>query len=166
MPSLINEQNSKLGSAKIASAKRSSTKVLNQPDPALATGSAPQRLTIRPGSSFLLGSCNMSSSLCSETEVSRVLSPAGGAGMDVMSREAEGQQGLEPTVQVTSVRQNSLDIFSPARDGQLMPSQINTFSPDFKTWGLICVTDSRIQGAAGDPVFGRPQGKKNKPMWV
>lgn len=29
-----------------------------------------------------------------------------------------------------------------------------------KTWGLIFVTDSRIQGAAGDPVFGRPQGKK------
>lgn len=48
-----------------------------------------------------------------------------------MSREAEGQQGLESAVQVTSVRQNSLDIFSPAHDGQLMPSQINTFSSDF-----------------------------------
>lgn len=52
-----------------------------------------------------------------------VLCPAGGAGGDGVSREAEGQQGAEPTAEkLNSVRPNSLDIFSPARDGQTMPS--------------------------------------------
>ncbi|TNN00659.1 hypothetical protein fugu_011905 [Takifugu bimaculatus] len=100
------QKNSKLGSAKIGSTKRSSNKVLNQPDPAATTGSAPQRL----------------------------ITKTGGAGADVMSWEAEGQQGLEPGVQkFNSIRQNSLDIFSPARD------------------------DSKIQGAVGDSMFGRTQ---------
>lgn len=55
--------------------------------------------------------------------MSPVFSPAGGAGADVISREAEGQQGTEPAVEkFNSVRQNSLDIFSPARDGLMMPS--------------------------------------------
>lgn len=99
------QKNSKLGSAKTASTKRSSTKVLNQPDPAPATGPPPQRLVTN----------------------------SGGAGVDVVSREAEGQQGTEPAVEkFNSVRPNSLDIFSPARD------------------------DSRTQGAAGD-TFGRSQ---------
>lgn len=53
-----------------------------------------------------------------------MVSPAGGAAGDVVSREAEGQQGTEPAVEkFNSIRQNSLDIFSPARDGQMMPSR-------------------------------------------
>uniref|UniRef100_A0A3Q3XKB6 Uncharacterized protein n=1 Tax=Mola mola TaxID=94237 RepID=A0A3Q3XKB6_MOLML len=54
-----------------------------------------------------------------------VLCPAGGACADVMSREAEGQQGTEqpPVVEkFTSIGRNSLDIFSPTREGQRMPS--------------------------------------------
>lgn len=96
-----------------------------------------------------------------------VLCPAGGAGVDVMSREAEGQQGLEPAVQVTSVRQNSLDIFSPARDGQLMPSQINTFSSDFvqkaRVWFLL-----QTLGAKGQlEMQGLEEHKvKNEPLFV
>lgn len=38
--------------------------------------------------------------------------------MDGMCREAEGQQGTE---QFSSVGRNSLDIFSPAREGQRQP---------------------------------------------
>uniref|UniRef100_H3CAG8 NEDD1 gamma-tubulin ring complex targeting factor n=1 Tax=Tetraodon nigroviridis TaxID=99883 RepID=H3CAG8_TETNG len=116
----VKQKNSKLGSAKAASMKRSSTKVLNQPDPAPATASGPQRLA--------------TNSVCDslkQNNVATVLSPAGCA--DVVSREAEGQQGSEPSVEKFScVRQNSLDIFSPARD------------------------DSRSQGAAGD-TFGKSQ---------
>ncbi len=53
--------------------------------------------------------------------VSTVLCPAGGAGAEVMSREAEGQQGTEqlPVVEKFScIGRNSLDVFSPAREGQ------------------------------------------------
>lgn len=58
-----------------------------------------------------------------QDHVATVLSPAGGASADVISREAEGQQGTEAAVEkFNSVRPNSLDIFSPARDGQMMPS--------------------------------------------
>lgn len=62
---------------------------------------------------------------CNVTSVSTVLCPAGGAGADVMSREAEGQQGTEqlPVVEkFSSVGRNSLDVFSPAREGQMLPS--------------------------------------------
>lgn len=138
-------QNSKLGSAKTASTKRSSTKVLNQPDPGPATGSAPQRPVTNSGWSFLLVSRDMASVLflwtktrchlseyrlvcysLKQNNVATVLSPAGGAGADVISREAEGQQGAEPAGEkFNSVRPNSLDIFSPARDGKLMPSLLS-----------------------------------------
>lgn len=53
--------------------------------------------------------------------VSTVLCPAGGAGVEVMSREAEGQQGTEQPAAVekfSSVGRSSLDMFSPAREGQ------------------------------------------------
>lgn len=95
-----------------------------------------------------------------------MLSPAGGAAADVMSREAEGQQGTEPAAEKFScVRQNSLDIFSPACDGQMMPSTAltrHTLSLYFilTVFGLS-FTDSRTQGAAGDG-FGRAQGKKKR----
>ncbi|XP_073328741.1 protein NEDD1 isoform X1 [Pagrus major] len=97
-------KSSKLGSTKITSVKRSSTKLLNsQPDPAPATGpaSAPLR---------------------------QVTSTAGGAGAEVMSREAEGQPGTE---KFSSIGRNSLDVFSPARE------------------------DCRTQGTSGDTPFGR-----------
>ncbi|KAM9352528.1 protein NEDD1 isoform 2-T2 [Symphorus nematophorus] len=100
-------KSSKLGPTKIASTKRSSTKLLNsQPDSAPATGPAPHRQ----------------------------MTSTGGAGADVMSREAEGQQGAEqlPVVEkFSSVGRNSLDVFSPVRE------------------------DSRTQGTAGDALFGR-----------
>ncbi|XP_071317338.1 protein NEDD1 isoform X2 [Trachinotus anak] len=101
-------KSSKLGSTKMASTKRSSTKVSgNQPDPTPSTGPAPHR---------------------------QVMGTAGGAGAEVMSREAEGQQGTEqpPAVEkFSSVGRNSLDVFSPARE------------------------DSRTQGTTGDTPFGR-----------
>ncbi|XP_071317360.1 protein NEDD1 isoform X3 [Trachinotus anak] len=100
-------KSSKLGSTKMASTKRSSTKVSgNQPDPTPSTGPAPHRQVMGTG----------------------------GAGAEVMSREAEGQQGTEqpPAVEkFSSVGRNSLDVFSPARE------------------------DSRTQGTTGDTPFGR-----------
>lgn len=90
----VKQKTSKPGCAKTSSTKRSSTRVLNQPDPAQETGSAPQRLVTNP-----------------------VSSPAGGVGVDGISQEAEGQQGTEPTVEkFNRIRQHSLDVFSPARD--------------------------------------------------
>ncbi|XP_045894173.1 protein NEDD1 isoform X1 [Micropterus dolomieu] len=101
-------KSSKLGSSKTSSMKRSSTKLLNsQPDPAPSTGPTPPR---------------------------HLTSTAGGAGAEVMSREAEGQQGTEqlPAVEKFScVGRNSLDFFSPVRE------------------------DSRTQGTTGDAQFGR-----------
>ncbi|XP_051236781.1 protein NEDD1 isoform X1 [Dicentrarchus labrax] len=100
-------KSSKLGSTKIGSTKRSSTKLSNiQPDPAPSTGPAPHRQ----------------------------MTGTGGAGAELMSREAEGQQGTEqlPVVEkFSSVGRNSLDVFSPARE------------------------DSRTQGTSGDTPFGR-----------
>lgn len=55
--------------------------------------------------------------------VSSVLCPAGGAGAEVMCREAEGQLGAEqlPSVEkFSSVGRNSLDVFSPAREGEML----------------------------------------------
>ncbi|MEQ2243998.1 hypothetical protein ILYODFUR_012638 [Ilyodon furcidens] len=89
---------SKLGSAKISSTKRSSSKLSSsQPDPASSTGSAPHRPV-----------------------TSTVFCPAGGADGEVMCREAEGQQWPEqhpPVEKFGIVGRNSLDIFSPAREG-------------------------------------------------
>ncbi|XP_074489442.1 protein NEDD1 isoform X1 [Sebastes fasciatus] len=99
-------KSSKLGSTKIV--KRSSIKLSNsQPDSSPGTGPAPHR---------------------------QVTGTAGGAGTELMSREAEGQQGTEPLPVVekfSSVGRNSLDVFSPARE------------------------DSRTQGTTGDTQFGR-----------
>ncbi|XP_054476604.1 protein NEDD1 isoform X2 [Anoplopoma fimbria] len=98
-------KSSKLGSTKIV--KRSSFKRSNsQTDPAPGTGHTPLRQ----------------------------VTGTGGAGPELMSREAEGQQGMEPLPAVekfSSVGRNSLDVFSPARE------------------------DSRSQGTAGDTPFGR-----------
>ncbi|XP_008296348.1 protein NEDD1 [Stegastes partitus] len=104
-------KSSKLGSTKISSTKRSSIKLSSsQPEPPSSTGPAPHR---------------------------QVTSTGGGAGAEVMSREAEGHHGAEqpPVVEkFSSVGRNSLDIFSPAReDGP----------------------DSRIPGTTGDTPFGR-----------
>lgn len=63
------------------------------------------------------------------------MSPAGGAGAEGLSREAEGQQGTEqlPVMEkFTSVGRNSLDIFSPAREGP------------FKHYCLIVISFSNI----------------------
>lgn len=98
-------KSSKLGSTKIV--KRSSIKLSNsQPDSTPGTGPAPHRQ----------------------------VTGTGGAGIELMSREAEGQQGTEPLPVVekfSSVGRNSLDVFSPARE------------------------DSRTQGTTGDTQFGR-----------
>ncbi|XP_026028145.1 protein NEDD1 isoform X1 [Astatotilapia calliptera] len=83
-------KSSKIGSSKTSSSKRSSTKLpSSQPDPTASTGPAPNR---------------------------QVTNTAGGAAVDGMCREAEGQQGAE---QFSSVGRNSLDIFSPAREDPL-----------------------------------------------
>ncbi|XP_014327527.1 protein NEDD1 isoform X1 [Xiphophorus maculatus] len=104
-------KSSKLGSAKISSSKRSSSKLGSQPDPAPSTGPAPQR---------------------------QVTCTAGGASAEVMCREGEGQQGAEQRPQGEKfgiVGRNSLDIFSPTREGP----------------------DPGTQGVGGDAAFGRSQ---------
>lgn len=88
----LSSQAGRLGSTKIASAKRSSNKLLSsQPDPALSAGTAlPRQKT---------------------------------SSTDLMSREAEGQQGAEQhpvTEKFSSVGRNSLDIFSPTREGETL----------------------------------------------
>ncbi|XP_054876628.1 protein NEDD1 isoform X2 [Poeciliopsis prolifica] len=103
-------KSSKLGSAKVSSSKRSSSKLGSQPDPAHFAGSAPQRQV----------TCT------------------GGASAEVMCREGECQQGAEQRPQGEKfgiVGRNSLDIFSPAREGP----------------------DLGIHGFGGDAAFGRPQ---------
>ncbi|XP_005449195.1 protein NEDD1 isoform X1 [Oreochromis niloticus] len=86
-------KSSKMGSSKTSSSKRSSIKLpSSQPDPTPSTGPAPNR---------------------------QVTNTAGGAAVEGMCREAEGQQGAEqPPVleKFSSVGRNSLDIFSPARE--------------------------------------------------
>ncbi|XP_029993266.1 protein NEDD1 isoform X1 [Sphaeramia orbicularis] len=86
-------KSSRLGPTKIATSKRSSTKLSsNQPDPSRNIGSSPQR---------------------------EMTSAVAGGGVEVMSREAEGHQGTEqpPVVEkFSSIGRNSLDIFSPARE--------------------------------------------------
>lgn len=55
-----------------------------------------------------------------------MLYPTGGAGAELMPREAEGQQATDqlPVVEkFSSVRPNSLDIFSPTREGQMITSR-------------------------------------------
>ncbi|XP_035859380.1 protein NEDD1 isoform X3 [Sander lucioperca] len=114
---------SKLGSTKIASAKRSSTKLSNsQSDSAPCTGPAPHR---------------------------QVTGTAGGAATEVMSREAEGQQGKEPlpvAEKFISVGRNSLDVFSPAREA-------NADTP----FGRTHVTSLEMLSREGEgqPLIGR-----------
>ncbi|KAM4734312.1 protein NEDD1 isoform 2-T2 [Anableps anableps] len=96
-------KSSKLGFAKISSSKRSSSKL---------SGSQP------------------------DPAPQRQVTSTGGASVEVMCREAEGQQEPEQHPQVEKfgiVGRNSLDIFSPAREGP----------------------DSGTQGTGGDPPFGR-----------
>ncbi|XP_041853387.1 protein NEDD1 isoform X2 [Melanotaenia boesemani] len=86
-------KSSKLGSTKISSIKRStSTLSSSHPDPPPSTD--PTR--------------------------HRPATDTGGAGVTMMGREAEGQQGAEhqPAVEkFSNVGRNSLDVFSPAREG-------------------------------------------------
>ncbi|XP_030587428.1 protein NEDD1 isoform X2 [Archocentrus centrarchus] len=85
-------KSSKLSSTKTSSSKRSSTKLpSSQPDPTPSTGPAPHR----------------------------PVTNTGGAAVELMCREAEGQQGSEqpPAVEkFSSIGRNSLDIFSPTRE--------------------------------------------------
>ncbi|XP_020504534.1 protein NEDD1 isoform X1 [Labrus bergylta] len=100
-------KSSKLGPSKIGSATRSSSKLSNSQSESTPTGPAPHR---------------------------HVTNTAGGAGVEAMSREAEGQQGAEqlPVVEkFSSIGRNSLDMFSPARE------------------------DSRTLGTPGDTQLGR-----------
>lgn len=101
-------KSSKPGSTKIASVTRSSSKLSSsQSDSAPSSGPTPRQAT-----------------------------NTGGASVELMSREAEGQQGAEllPVVEkFSSVGRNSLDMFSPARE------------------------DPRFQGTPGDSLSGRTQ---------
>ncbi|XP_043981824.1 protein NEDD1 isoform X1 [Gambusia affinis] len=104
-------KSSKLGSAKISNSKRSSSKLGSQSDHAPSTGPAPQR---------------------------QVTCTAGGASVEVMCREGEGQQGAEQRPHGEKfgiVGRNSLDIFSPTREGP----------------------DPAAPGVGGDAAFGRSQ---------
>ncbi|XP_041652296.1 protein NEDD1 isoform X1 [Cheilinus undulatus] len=122
-------KSSKLGPTKIASVARSSTKLSNsQPESTPSTGQAPHR---------------------------QLTSTAGGAGVEVMSREAEGQQGSEQTPVVekfSSVGRNSLDMFSPAREDPRTPG----FTADTLS-GRSQVSSSEMlsREAEGQPVVGR-----------
>ncbi|XP_029379808.1 protein NEDD1 isoform X2 [Echeneis naucrates] len=95
------------------------------------------RHKVMPKSSKL-GSTKIASTKRSSTKVSSIqLDPTphrqvmgtGGAGAEVLSREAEGHQGTEE--KFTRVGRNSLDVFSPVRD------------------------DCRTAGTTGDVLFGR-----------
>ncbi|KAM9754255.1 protein NEDD1 isoform 1-T2 [Menidia menidia] len=89
-------KSSKLGAPKISSTKRSSSKLSNSQPDAAPRGPAPH---------------------------SQVTGTAGGAGGEVMCREAEGQQGAEhhTTEKFISAGRNSLDLFSPVREVLLGP---------------------------------------------
>lgn len=86
------QSTSKMGSTKISSTKRLLTRVSSgQSDPTPSTGSTPHKPS------------------------------TGVTGAEVMARVAEGQQGSEPPVAMeekNKVGRNSLDVFSPARDGE------------------------------------------------
>ncbi|KAM9754257.1 protein NEDD1 isoform 2-T3 [Menidia menidia] len=88
-------KSSKLGAPKISSTKRSSSKLSNSQPDAAPRGPAPH--------SQVTGT--------------------GGAGGEVMCREAEGQQGAEhhTTEKFISAGRNSLDLFSPVREVLLGP---------------------------------------------
>ncbi|XP_044211548.1 protein NEDD1 isoform X3 [Thunnus albacares] len=148
-------------STKISSTKRPSTKLSSSqqdPAPSPGTGPAPHRQMT-----------------------------AGGAGAELMSREAEGQQGAEQP----PVGQNSVDVFSPAvtsskllsREGEgqhfVGRGSLDIFSPVREVTSLELLSregegqqfvgrssldifspvreDSRTQGTPGDTPFGRTQ---------
>lgn len=94
-----------------------------------------------------------------QKDVATVLSPAGGVGVDGISREAEGQQGTEPTVEkFNRIRPHSLDVFSPARDSQMMlplPSHVFhkhnliAFNFKFRACLTVFVVFFRLEGSGG-----------------
>lgn len=102
----VKQKSSRSSSSKVSSSKRSSSKLSSShPDPSIAMGPSPHR------------------------EITTV----GGAAVEPISREAEGQ-GNHPTPvldKFNNIGRNSLDVFSPARD------------------------DSRTQGANGETPLGR-----------
>ncbi|KAM9376951.1 protein NEDD1 isoform 2-T3 [Pholidichthys leucotaenia] len=95
-------KSSRLGSTKTSSTKRSSTKLSNsQLDSMSSSGSATHGQ----------------------------VTSTGGAGVEVMHREAEGQQGTEPSPSAEtfrSVGHNSLDVFSPTREDSGAPGTTET----------------------------------------
>lgn len=105
--SSVKHKSSKMGSSRVSSSKKSSSKLSSsQLEPSVSVGTPPLR------------------------EIT-----AGGATVEAMSRE-EGQQGTQGTPvleKFASVGQNSLDIFSPARE------------------------DSQAQGTNGDTPLGQTQ---------
>ncbi|CAF89755.1 unnamed protein product [Tetraodon nigroviridis] len=94
-----------------------------------------------------------------QNNVATVLSPAGCA--DVVSREAEGQQGSEPSVEKFScVRQNSLDIFSPARDEKAFSSGSEVVFLKQPVW-RCCPESARVSRSSVGPVWTfSPQSEK------
>lgn len=96
----------------------------------------------------------------------------GGSGADLMSREAEGQQGAEqlPVAEkFSSVGRSSLDIFSPTREGEtllLPPCQSDLLIGQSASTHLFALvwTDSRTPGPAGDTPFGRTHSKRRKSL--
>lgn len=96
----------------------------------------------------------------------------GGSGADLMSREAEGQQGAEQLPvpeKFSSVGRSSLDIFSPTREGEtllLPPCQSDLLIGQSASTHLFALvwTDSRTPGPAGDTPFGRTHSKRRKSL--
>ncbi|XP_015239262.1 PREDICTED: protein NEDD1 isoform X1 [Cyprinodon variegatus] len=123
------QKSSKLASAKISSTKRSSSKLSSsQTDSAPSSGPAPHR---------------------------QVASTAGGAAPEVMCREAEGQPGVEQLVEKFGVvGRNSLDIFSPPREGPESRTQATSGDTPF---GRSHVTGSEMlsRDGEGQPLVGR-----------
>lgn len=69
----------------------------------------------------------------------------GGSSADLMSREAEGQQGAEqlPVAEkFSSVGRSSLDIFSPAREGETLLARSSHWPVSFSS--SICSRLNRL----------------------
>uniref|UniRef100_A0A3Q4GKK1 NEDD1 gamma-tubulin ring complex targeting factor n=1 Tax=Neolamprologus brichardi TaxID=32507 RepID=A0A3Q4GKK1_NEOBR len=121
-------KSSKTGSSKTSSSKRSSTKLpSSQPDPTASTGPAPNRQVTNTGGFHAVG----------------------GAAVDGMCREAEGQQGAE---QFSSVGRNSLDIFSPAREDP--PTHGTTANTPFGR-GQVTTLEVMSREGEGQQLTGR-----------
>uniref|UniRef100_A0A3Q2GHS3 NEDD1 gamma-tubulin ring complex targeting factor n=1 Tax=Cyprinodon variegatus TaxID=28743 RepID=A0A3Q2GHS3_CYPVA len=116
------QKSSKLASAKISSTKRSSSKLSSS----------------QTDSIFTLHSNGFSLQI-----VFLFFCPAGGAAPEVMCREAEGQPGVEQLVEKFGVvGRNSLDIFSPPREGFVWLERLSVVMET----NDACVSDSHSGG--------------------